>query len=199
MKNIWLIVSAAAVSLAAPVFAASSDYLLELDATDGAPPVSAKISSWSFGVTQTSSSPPKSGRAAKPNLGSSGQDGVISPRDHGSGMPTGRKSGAVVAADFDHRATGDLDGDGKLDFAEAGKLDQTGPLNLRLPSGSDAAKVLCSSTHLRSGHIEAPDGTVYDLGTIKAVCTGDDGNSVNVAMTGSMKRKEYTGHVTLMK
>ncbi|HEX7709796.1 MAG TPA: hypothetical protein VF418_02555 [Sphingomonadaceae bacterium] len=191
--------SAAAVSLAVPAIGASSDYLLVIDGNKGEAPVSAKISSWSFGATQTSTAPMSGKRTTKPNLGSSGQDGATQQESH-SASADARKNGAVVAADFNRRAVaGDLDGDGVLDFAEAGKLDQTAPLNVRIPSNSDVAKVLCTSTHLRNGHIQGGDGAVYDLSSITAVCTGDDGSTVNVAMTGSMKHKEYTGHVTLMK
>lgn len=198
MKSLGLIAAAAAVSLAVPAIAASSDYLLVIDGGKGEAPVSAKISNWSFG--QSNPTPIRSGasgKSAKPNLGSSGQDGVTQQESH-SGSADARKSGQVTSADFNYRvAAGDLDGDGRLDFAEAEKLDQTGPLVVTIPA--DAAKVLCASTHLRTGHIESSDGTVYELSSVKAVCTGGEGGSVTVAMTGSMKHKEYTGHVTLMK
>lgn len=199
MKSVSVVLrSAAVIALAAPAMAASSDYLLVIDGVGGGDAVTTKVSNWSFGATNTSTPPSASGRAAEPNLGSKGQDGVA-PRDAQSGMASGRRrTGAIVAADF--KATGDLDGDGRLDLAEAGKLDNVGPLNFTMPSGSAEEKQLCGETdHLRTGHITAPDGTVYDLADVKTVCTGDDSTSVTVALSGSMRRKDYVGHVTLMK
>ena len=184
MKCIGLIVSAAAVSLATPAIAASADYLLVIDGADGAAPASAKISSWSFGATQTSNAPMSGKRTGKPNIGSSGQDGVISPRDHGSGMPVGRKSGAVVAADFKRLP----------------QVDEVDGLVVVLPADSGVTQQLCGETdHLRSGHISEPDGTVYDLSSVKAVCAKGTPEGVPVHLFGIMKHKNYTGHVTLMK
>ena len=47
--------------------------------------------------------------------------------------------------------------------------------------------------------IVEPDGTIYDLSSIKAVCARGNAGAVAVQITGSMKQKNYTGHVTLMK
>ena len=67
------------------------------------------------------------------------------------------------------------------------------------PTGIERPAILLEAGVITIGHIQGGDGAVYDLSSITAVCTGDDGSTVNVAMTGSMKHKEYTGHVTLMK
>jgi hypothetical protein len=190
MKSVRLIVPcAAAIVLAAPAIAASADYYLVIDGIDGEASSSAKISSWSFGASQpaTSTGSMASGRGGstgKPNLGSSGQDGVISPRDPSSGLATGRKSGELQAADFNRLAA----------------MDEAQGVTLALPAQSDAAHQLCGdSNHLRSGHIVTGDGTVYDLGSLKGTCTAAASGMVSVQITGSMKHKNYTGHVTLMK
>jgi hypothetical protein len=187
MKSVRLIVPcAAAIVLAAPAIAASADYYLVIDGVDGEASSSAKISSWSFGASQPTSSmgSAANGRGGRPNLGSSGQDGVISPRDASSGMPTGRKSGELQAADFNRLAA----------------MDQAEGVTLALPAQSDAAHQLCGdSDHLRSGHIVTGDGTVYDLGSLKGACTAAASGMVSVQITGSMKHKEFKGHVTLMK
>jgi hypothetical protein len=186
MKSVRLIVPcAAAIVLAAPAIAASADYYLVIDGIDGEASSSAKISSWSFGASQPTASI-GSGAVGKgrPNLGSSGQDGVVSPRDPSSGMATGRKNGAPQAADFNRLAA----------------MDEAEGVTLALPAQSDAAHQLCGETdHLRSGHIVTGDGTVYDLGSLKGACTAAASGMVAVQITGSMKHKEFKGHVTLMK
>lgn len=208
MKNLSIVLAATvALTATSPVTAASADYYLVIDGVDGESSVAAKVSSWSFGATQ-SSTPPSgaSGRSENPLHVPSGheqtnplaetQHSVKSPRDAGSGLATGRRSGALQAADFNR--------DGAIDFAEAAQVDQLGALNLSVPAGSDPATKLCGKTdHLRSGHIISSDGTIYDLNQLSIVCSGSvagiaGGAVAGIVVAGSMKHTK-TGHVTLMK
>lgn len=203
MKNIpFLIGTIAALAVATPAVAASADYYLVIDGVDGEASTAAKVSNWSFGASNPATvSSGASGRSENPLYVPSGnehtnplaetQHTVKSPRDAASGLATGRKSGELMAGDFNR--------DGVVDFGEAAQVDQLGALNLTVPAGSDAASTLCGKTdHLRSGHIIRSDGVVYDLGTIRTTCMGSDGGATRLALTGSMKQTK-TGHVTLMK
>jgi hypothetical protein len=205
MKIVSVFVFGALTALiaAGPALAASADYYLVIDGIDGEASSAAKVSSWSFGASQTSSAPMPSGRTTSPLYEEKGREtdsplagakaSAVTAREAGSGMATGRRQHQPVI----RKVVGDLDGDGGLDFAEAGQLAEVDALQLSLPP--EMASSLCGKTdHLRSGHILSSDGTVYDLGTIKTACMGSDGAATRLALTGSMKHTK-TGHVTLMK
>ncbi len=206
MKKLSIVLAATvALGAASPAMAASADYYLVIDGVDGESAVAAKVSSWSFGVSQSTAPPSTAGgRSENPLYVPSGQEHtnpiagaqhtVKSPRDASSGLATGRKSGELQAADFNR--------DGSVDFAEAAQVDQIGALQLSVPR--ETAQALCGKTdHLRSGHIIASDGTVYDLSKASIICSGSvagisGGAVAGIVVAASMKHNK-TGHVTLMK
>ncbi|KPL67698.1 hypothetical protein SZ64_05955 [Erythrobacter sp. SG61-1L] len=193
--------SALALATATPALAAS-DYLLVIDGVDGESSSAAPLESWSFGQSNPSSTM-ASGR-------------TVAPRDAQSGMATGKlresptraSTGVALAGGGDCDDTdckgrpdrvADVDGDGALDFAQATRLDQIGPLTLTLSATSDAARMLCGKTgHLRSGHIVKSDGTIYDLSNFAFGACTTQGSFVRLA-AGDGKIKHKTGHVTLIK
>lgn len=197
--------SALGLVFATPALAAS-DYLLVIDGVDGESSTAAPLESWSFGHSNpTTSTSMSSGRVSAPR---DAQSGMASGKLRES--PTKASTGRALAGGGDcddtdckdrpdRVAAGDVDGDGALDFAQAARLDEVGPLSLTLPASSNAARSLCGKTdHLRSGHIVKSDGTIYDLNSFSfGACTAQ-GSSVKVAAGGG-KIKQTTGHVTLIK
>jgi len=199
-----------AVAAASPAVAASADYYLVIDGVDGESTVAAKISNWSFGASNptTTMSSGASGKSENPlyvppgneqtnPLGET-QHSVKSPRDAGSGLATGRKSGELQAADFKRG--------GKIDFAEVATADQVGALTVSVPPGSDLSSSVCAKAGKTGkpnyGHIIGSDGTVYDLSSMSLTCTGvagiTGGAVAGIVIAANMKHTK-TGHVTLMK
>lgn len=181
---IGILCSAAAMSIAAPVFAAS-DYLLVIDGVDGEASVAIEVHSWSWGASNPGavSSSGAQGRGAV-----SASNGVKSPRDAASGLATGRSSGGVNVA------AGDLDGDGRADLDGLARVSEVSGFSLVLAPGAATSKV-CAGKHIKEAHIVAR-GAVYDFEDLTLSCTGG-ASAMTASVTG--KTKEYKGHVTLMK
>lgn len=191
-RFVSLAVCSAALLAAAPAFAAS-DYFLVIDGVEGETATAVPLDSWSFGQTNTSA--PRDTQAGK----ATGRLRESPTRSSGVAVSGGDCDDADCRNGPERAATGDLDGDGALDFAQAAQRDQIGPLTFTVPAGSDLARNLCGKTdHLRSGHIVKSDGTVYDLSEFSfGACTTQ--GAVMKITAGGGKIVHKTGHVTLMK
>lgn len=197
-RFVSLAVCSAALLAAVPAFAAS-DYFLVIDGVEGETATAVPLDSWSFGQTNTSA--PRDTQTGKAT-------GRL--RESPTRASTGATSAVAVAAGGDcddadcsngpeRAATGDLDGDGALDFARVAQRDQIGPLTFTVPASSDLARNLCGKTdHLRSGHIVKSDGTVYDLSEFSFGACTKQGPVMKITAGGG-KIVHKTGHVTLMK
>jgi len=184
-----ILCSAAALVSAAPAFAAS-DYLLVIDGVDGEASSVIEVESWSWGESRPSTN--TSGAAgressSRPNLGSSGQDGVSresptrptvqasqntqSLRESPTGRPTGR------SPDLEGLAT----------------VDEVSGFSLKVIPGNAARSKCAAGQHIKHAHLVAR-GVVYDFEDV-IVTSCDSAN--NMALAG--KVREFRGHVTLMK
>jgi hypothetical protein len=190
---IGILCSAAAISIAAPAFAAS-DYLLIIEGVDGEASQAIEINSWSWGASNPTTGPVGAGRESptKPTVQASQntqslRDGVPPPRDAASGLATGR-SGVNVAA-------GDLDGDGRMDLEGLAKVNEVSGFSLVLAPGAATTRV-CAGKHIKEAHIVAR-GVVHDFEDLTLSCAGGGAGGMTASVTG--KTKEFRGHVTLMK
>lgn len=201
---IGILCTAAAIAMAAPASAAQSDYLLVIDGVDGEASVAIEVQSWSWGASNPGV-----------NIGSSGQDGAARERptvtasqntqslresptraSTGRDVATGQSSGRNAAGGV-NVASGDLDGDGRIDLEGLAKVDEVSGFTLTLAPGAASRSSCATGKHIKEAHLVAR-GTVYDLeDLVISSCTGGSGGSLAMAVTG--KTREFRGHVTLMK
>jgi hypothetical protein len=175
---IGILCSAAAMSIAAPAFAAS-DYLLVIDGVDGEASSVVEVNSWSWGTSNPSTMTSGAAGRESPTRASTGR-GVVTANSPSSA------SGVNVAA-------GDLDGDGRLDLEALPKLTEVTGFKLVLAPGAASRSACATGKHIKRAYLVAK-GVVYDFeDLVVSSCTGGS----TLALTGKM---DYgSGHITLMK
>lgn len=168
----------------APVLAAS-DYLLQLDTVtgEGKAPQNIEVESFSWGVSNSASAPAVGAGTGKVNVQDLSVSSVKAPRDASSGMVTGKRAAPVTSA--------------------AGPMDAVGPepkvgdvatftvLVRESPSKSSTGKsgACASGTHFPKA-VVVSQGKRYEFSDVFVTsCTVADG----------LARKEFKGHVTLLK
>jgi type VI protein secretion system component Hcp len=197
-------VTAAAISslvmAAAPVLAAS-DYLLQLDGVkgegkDSAAPQTIEVESFSWGVSNAGSAATGSGGGSgkvnvqdlsmtKVNVQDLSMTSAHAPRDASSGMATGKRAAPVA----------DADGDGHTDaMAAAPKVGDVATFTVvtrESPSKSSTGKTGACATGTHFPHaVIVARGQRYEFSDVVVTsCTVVDGQ----------RKKDYRGHVTLMK
>jgi hypothetical protein len=172
----------------APVHA-SSDYLLQLDPVkgagkDAAAPQTIDVQSFSWGVSNSGHAVSSSGAGAgKVNMQDISMTSVQSPRDVATGQASGKR--VVTAAVADGQAS---------PVAASPKVgdDATFTVVIReSPSrpSSGKADACAVGTHFPHAVVVA-DGRRYELtDVVETAC----------ATAGGQTKKNYTGHITLMK
>jgi hypothetical protein len=175
---------------AAPVLAAS-DYLLQLDGvtaegTDSAAPQSIEVESFSWGASNAASASSGSGAGAgKVNVQDLSVMKSRTAREASSGMATGKR--AAPAAD--------VNGDGRADAVAAapnvGDVASFTVVTRESPSkGSDSAARGCATGQHFPTAVLVARGQRYEFADVVVTsCSVADGQ----------RKKEFTGHVTLMK
>lgn len=189
MSTLRIFAAVSALLMAAsPVFAAS-DYLLQLDPVKGegmdtAAPQNIEVESFSWGVSNASSAATGSGAGAgKVNVQDLSVMKAQAPRDAMSGMASGKRAAPAAAAD------------GQAVTAAAGPKvgdDATFTVAIReSPSKSSTGRAgdCVKGTHFPHAVIVAK-GQRYELSDV--VLT-------SCAVDGSLMKKEFKGHVTLLK
>ena len=171
---------------ALPVFAAS-DYLLQLDPVKGedtAAPQNIEVESFSWGVSNSSSVPTGGGAGAgKVNVQDLSVMKAQAPRDAMSGMATGKRAAPVAAADGQAVAA-----------VAAPKVGDVATFTVAIresPSKASTGKVgdCVQGTHFPHAVIVAK-GQRYEFSDVVLTsCTVD----------GALMKKEFKGHVTLLK
>ena len=165
-----LLASAAALCAAPAAYAASSDYLLELDGVKGEASSSIEISSWSWGASngvvapRDVSSGQSSGKRSSIAIDEPGvRAAVAAPRDAASGQATGKRthkpvrmtgSAAAVPGGVTV-ATGDLDGDGLVDLADTAALPEVEQFTLTFDKATPKLMESCAKgTHFPKATIK---------------------------------------------
>ena len=173
---------------ASPAFAAS-DYLMQLDPVKGegkdtATPQSIEVESFSWGVSSASSAAMGGGAGAgKVNVQDLSVMKAQAPRDAMSGMATGKRAAPVAAADGQAVAA-----------AAAPKVGDVATFTVAIresPSKASTGKVgdCVKGTHFPHAVIIAT-GQRYEFSDVVLTsCTVD----------GGLMKKEFKGHVTLLK
>lgn len=186
MSTLRIVASVTSLLMAAAPAMAASDYLLQLDPVKGegkdvAAPQSIEVDSFSWGVSNSSTTPPSSS-AGKVNM----QDLSVmaaAPRESSTGVATGKR--AAPAADTAVAAT---------PVAAAPKVGDAATFTVMVresPSKASLGKsgACASGTHYPHAVVVA-QGTRYEFSDVVVTsCTVSDG----------LMKKEFKGHVTLMK
>jgi type VI secretion system secreted protein Hcp len=185
MSTLRLIAAVSSLLMAAAPALAASDYLLQLDTVKGeatAATQSIEVESFSWGVSNA-------GAAAASSGGGSGkasmQDMSVmkarAPRDASSGMASGKRAAPEAAADGQAAAAPPKVGD----VASFTVLIRESPT--KSSTGKSGG---CATGKHFSNAVLVARGQRYELAdVVETSCTVADGKT----------RKEYTGHVTLMK
>lgn len=153
MKRTFASIIATVASLAAaPSAFAASDYLLELDGVKGEASSSVEISSWSWGASNPGIAIDEPGVRA-----------AAAPRDAASGLATGKRThkpirvrgSADQAAGGVNVASGDLDGDGRADFADTAGLPEVEQFTLTFDKATPKLMESCAKgTHFPKATIK---------------------------------------------
>lgn len=179
------------VMAASPVFAAS-DYLLQLDGVkgdgkDSAAPQTIEVESFSWGVSNSAAVSTGSGAGAgKVNVQDLSMTSARAPRDAASGMATGRRTAAVADVDGDGHADATVAGPKVGDVATFTVVARESPTKSSIGKGGACA----AGAHFAHAVIVAR-GQRYELSDVVVT-------SCAISADG-MTKKNYTGHVTLMK
>lgn len=188
MSTLRILAATSALLLAAGPVSAASDYLLQLDPVKGeskdqAAPQTIEVQSFSWGVSQPSTVGAGSGAGAgKVNVQDLSVMSVKGPRDAASGQASGKRTASVAAAD----------GSTAAGIApQVGDVATFTVLVRESPTKSSTGKsgACASGTHFPHAVVVAK-GTRYELADVVLTsCTVTDG----------VARKDFKGHVTLMK
>lgn len=185
--------SAAAMSIAAPAFAAS-DYLLVIEGVEGEASSAAQVNSWSWGQSNP-------GAAVAADIGSSGQDGVAT-RDRAPRVTASQNTQSLRESPTRTRGSLTASQNGQelrqADFASLAKVSEVTGFTLDLGSGAAAQKMCATGKHIAKAHLVRADGTVYDLTDLVIGACDASGGTTRVKIA-SGKSKEFKGHVTLLK
>lgn len=187
MRNTLAITLAALSAAVATPALAASDYLLELDGVKGESAAPA-VDSWSFGV-------------CNPGQCSSAQRTVITARDAGSGMATGKtgKTGKPSSANWDLAtskgartaaaggvkvAAGDVDGDGRADLAFAGTVSEVYDLSFAFQKIEATLRSVCGGKHIAKATLRSASDS-FEITDAAVSCTAGGGAAAaSYAATG---------------
>ena len=186
MSTLRIFAAVSSLLMAAAPALAASDYLLQLDPVkgegkDAASPQSIEVESFSWGVSNASSAATGVG-AGKVNMQDLSVTSVQSPRDVSTGMATGKRTAAVA-------------GDGQTTAgAAAPKVGDVATFTVLIRESPSKASIgragaCATGTHFPHAVIVAK-GQRYELSdVVETSCTVSDG----------LSKKDFKGHVTLMK
>lgn len=189
MSTLRIVAAVSALLLAAGPASAASDYLLQLDpvkgeSKDAAAPQTIEVQSFSWGVSNPSSSVKGSGAGAgKVNVQDLSVMSVKSPRDAASGQASGKRTASVAPTDGST--------DAAVAAPQVGDVASFTVLVRESPTKSSTGKSggCVAGTHFPHAVVVA-QGKRYEFADVVLTsCTDSDG----------LRKKEYTGHVTLMK
>lgn len=179
-----------AMACAGTAYAASTDYLLELDGVKGESAGTIEVHSWSFGVCNA-------GQCSTPS-----QRTVLTAREAGSGLATGKtgKSGKPSAASWDlatakgarlaasgqvNVAVGDLDGDGAADLAYAGAVSEVFGLSFTFQKIEGVWREICGGKHFDKVTLRSATGDAFEITGAAASCAAGGGAAAaSYAATG---------------
>lgn len=189
MSTLRIIGVASALLLAAGTVSAASDYLLQLDPVQGegkdaAAPQAIEVQSFSWGASNPSSAVKGNGAGAgKVNMQDLSGTSIKAPRDAASGQASGKRTAAVAQADGSTDAAVAAPAVG--DIATFTVLVRESPT--KASTGKSGGCV--SGTHFPHAVIVA-QGKRYEFADVVLTsCTVTDG----------LSKKEFKGHVTLLK
>jgi len=189
MSTFRIFAVVASLLMAATPALAASDYLLELDSVKGggkdtAAPQSIEVESFSWGVSNAASAATGSGAGAgKANMQDLSVMSAQAPRDASSGMATGKRAAPVAVAD------------GRADTVVAApQVGDVATFTVAIresPSKASTGKAGGCVAGTRYSHAAiVAQGQRYELSDVVLTsCTVTDGQM----------KKDFKGHVTLMK
>lgn len=186
MSTLRIVAAVSSLLMAATPVLAASDYLLQLDTVsgEGKAPQNIEVESFSWGVSNSASAPTGGGAGAgKVNVQDLSVTSVKAPRDASSGMATGKRAAPVIGA------TGPADA-----VAAAPKVGDIATFTVLIresPSKSSTGRggACATGTHFPYAVIVA-QGKRYEFADVVVTsCTVAEG----------LTRKDFKGHVTLMK
>jgi type VI protein secretion system component Hcp len=189
MSTLRIFAAVSSLLLAAAPVLAASDYLLQLDPVKGegrvaAAPQSIEVESFSWGASNAATTATGSGAGAgKVNMQDLSITSAHAPRDASSGMATGKRAAPVADADA-HT-------DGAVAAPKVGDIASFTVVTRESPSKSSTgiASACATGTHFPHAVIVAR-GQRYELSDVVVTsCTVSDG----------LSKKDFKGHVTLMK
>ena len=187
MSTFRMIAAVSSLLLATTPALAASDYLLQLDPVQGqgqdaAAPQSIEVESFSWGASNAGAMA-TGGGSGKVNVQDISMTKARAPRDAGSGMATGKRAAPDAVADVQPVAAAAVPSVG--DVASFTVLIRESPTK-----GSTGKAAACAKgTHFPHAVLVAR-GQRYEFSDlVETSCTVADGQV----------KKNYTGHVTLMK
>jgi hypothetical protein len=185
MSTFRLIAAVSSLLMAAAPALAASDYLLQLDTVKGeatAATQSIEVESFSWGASNAGTAAASSGGGrGKVNVQDISLTKASAPRDVSTGMASGKRAAPEAAAD----------GQAAAAPPRVGDVTSFAVVTRESPSKSSTGKSGgCATGKHFSNAVLVARGQRYELAdVVETSCTVADGKT----------RKEYTGHVTLMK
>jgi hypothetical protein len=187
MSKLRIFAAASTLLMAATAFAAS-DYLLQLDPVKGergeaAAPQNIELESFSWGVSNASPAATSSGGGAgKVNVQDISVTSAKPPRDPASGMATGKRAAPVASAD------------GQVAAPAAPKVGDVATFTVRLRESPTRASTGRAGDCVKGTHfpkaVLVAKGQRYEFSDVVLTsCT----------VEGALMKKEFKGHVTLLK
>ncbi len=191
MSTLRILAAVSSLLMAAAPALAASDYLLQLDPVkgegkDAAAPQTIEVESFSWGVSNASSASMGGGAGAgKVNMQDLSVTSVQSPRDVSTGMASGKRTAAVAGTAADGQTAA---------VAAAPKVGDVATFTVLIresPSKASLGKTGACATGTHFPHaVIVAKGQRYELSdVVETSCTVSDG----------LSKKDFKGHVTLMK
>jgi hypothetical protein len=191
MSTLRIFAAVSSLLMATTPALAASDYLLQLDPVkgegkDAAAPQTIEVESFSWGASNAGAAATGSGAGAgKVNVQDLSMTSVQAPRDVSTGMASGKRAAAVAGAAGDEQAAAVVAAPKVGDVATFTVLTRESPTKV----STGKAGACATGTHFPHAVIVAK-GQRYEFSDVVVT---------SCAVTDGQMKKEFKGHVTLLK